>query len=118
MFEGLKYAQAAARRVLPASARRYLRHLHREFIFRQALARFRRLRDFNDPPRDIMASLVYGWGNESWSAQYEFLAAMLRYCDGAEGPILECGSGLSTVLLGLVAQRRGQIVWSLEHEPF
>ena len=33
------------------------------------------------------------------------------------GPILECGSGLSTILLGLLAARRGVDVWSLEHIP-
>ncbi len=118
MVEGLKYARAAARLVLPASARRYLLHLHREYVFRRALSRFRRLPDFDHPSRDIISSLVYGWDNESWSAQHEFLAAVLRHCDSADGPILECGSGLSTVLLGLVAQRRGNTVWSLEHEPF
>lgn len=42
---------------------------------------------------------------------------MLRYCDSADGPILEWGSGLSTVLLGLAAQRQGNTVWSLEHDP-
>src|SRR5262249_10666056 len=35
----------------------------------------------------------------------------------AAGPILECGCGLSTLLLGLVAQPRNISVWSLEHHP-
>jgi hypothetical protein len=117
MVEGLEWARTIARMILPATARGCLRHLHREVVFRRALYRFRRLRDFNDPSRDIIAHLIYGWGNESWSAQGEFLAAMLRYCDSADGPVLECGSGLSTVLLGLAAQRRGNTVWSLEYEP-
>jgi predicted O-methyltransferase YrrM len=32
------------------------------------------------------------------------------------GPILECGTGLSTIMLGLVAQQRSIKVWSLDHE--
>lgn len=34
-----------------------------------------------------------------------------------EGPILECGSGLTTLLVGAVAHGRGQVLWTLEHLP-
>lgn len=52
-------------------------------------------------------ALSKGWGNE-WAASPEFLAAAHRL----SGNILECGSGLST----LVMATRGNVT-ALEHEP-
>ena len=71
-----------------------------------------------DLPGGVVRDLVYGWGNESWSARGEFLGAVLAHAWKADGPVLECGSGLTTLLLGLVAERTGHRVWSLEHNPF
>lgn len=64
----------------------------------------------------VIGDLVAGWGND-WSAQREFLHACLEEAWVAKGPILECGSGLSTLLLGVVAQRRGLAHRVLEHAP-
>ncbi|RPH77600.1 MAG: hypothetical protein EHM77_07815, partial [Planctomycetaceae bacterium] len=59
--------------------------------------------------------LAYGWNNEDWSACGDYLHACLQRTLDTRGPILECGSGLSTLLLGMIAQRIGGFVWSLEH---
>jgi hypothetical protein len=69
-------------------------------------------------PRTLLSELIYAWGYEGGSAKYEFASAFIRYARAADGPILECGSGLSTILLGLVAQKNSNKVWSLEHSPF
>jgi hypothetical protein len=45
----------------------------------------------------------------------EYLVACLEHAAGGDGDILECGSGLSTLLLGGIAQRSRRHVWSLEH---
>jgi hypothetical protein len=66
---------------------------------------------------DVERDLYYGWGNGDWVVRREFIEALLRRVWQAEGPILECGSGLSTLLVGRVAQRTGNRVWSLEHLP-
>jgi hypothetical protein len=55
-----------------------------------------------------------GWGNEGWSADTGYLEAVCRWASFIRGPILECGSGLTTILLGIVAPGR---VTTLEHMP-
>jgi hypothetical protein len=77
------------------------------------------LRDPNAAADDfgVLAALVYGWGNESWSGSPELLHSCIRQALIAEGPILECGSGLTTIVLGVVAQRTGTTLWSFEHMP-
>ena len=56
------------------------------------------------------------WGNEGWSASREYLTGCLAAAHVTRGAILECGTGLSTLLLGIIAGRTGQKVWSLEHD--
>jgi predicted O-methyltransferase YrrM len=107
-----------AKSVVPARLRHYLRQAHRELVFRRAMKRF-----LDDPDRcshpgnPVLLDLIYGWGNESWSAQDEYLADCLRNALVSCGSILECGSGLSTILTGSIAQKRGQRLWALEHTP-
>lgn len=100
--------------LVPARARQYAREQHRRYVFRHAMRQFARLPAHAEPPLGLLADLDYGWGND-WSAKPEYLAASLQAAWRADGPILECGSGLSTMLLGSVAARKGSRVWSLEH---
>lgn len=58
--------------------------------------------------------LSIGWANEGFSADPAYLEAVCRWAADVSGPILECGSGLSTILLGIVAKGR---VTTLEHLP-
>lgn len=108
--------QGGQNRIARALERRLGRR-YQQFIFWRAMRRF--LREVPDKTRfepELLAELVYGWGN-SWSAQHEYLDAALKHVRETDGPVLECGSGLSTVLMAAVAQRRGIQIWSLEHEP-
>jgi hypothetical protein len=104
--------------VLPTRVRTSLRAYHRAFIFRHATRQF--LKDpeaCTQPDNPVLTRLIYGWGNASWSALNEYLAACIGHALTADGPILECGSGLSTLLVGAVAKRRGLRHWALEHTP-
>jgi hypothetical protein len=58
--------------------------------------------------------LRMGWGNEGWSANTSYLEAVCHWASRVRGPILECGSGLTTLLLGILAPDR---VTTLEHLP-
>lgn len=64
----------------------------------------------------LLQDLIYGWGSD-WSALDEYLTECLRHALVCEGPILECGSGLTTILVGAIAKERKLTMWSLEHLP-
>lgn len=64
----------------------------------------------------VLEQLARGWGNQWWSASTPLLAAMLDWLPKTSGPIVECGSGLSTLVLAAAAARSGRTVISLEHE--
>lgn len=66
----------------------------------------------DDP--DVLKELTYGWVN-SISPSIEYLIDMIKYSSQAKYPILDCGSGLSTIVAGIVAKRHGNSVWSLEN---
>jgi hypothetical protein len=70
-----------------------------------------------EPSAALLRQLTRSWGNEAWSASAQFLTVMLQCMPQTTGPIVECGSGLSTLLLAAAAAASGRIVISLEHDP-
>ncbi len=63
-----------------------------------------------ETPRDIN-SIWNAWDNE-WTPPAEMLSTILMIARDGTGPILECGSGLTTLILG----SSGRKVISLEHD--
>ena len=109
----------AASGIVPASARRSLRDAHREWTFARALRRFTIAPELHaSPDSQVLRDLAYGWGNAGWRAQAEFLSACVKHALTTRGSTLECGTGLTTVLLGAIAQLQGRRHWALEHSPF
>jgi len=105
-----------AKSLLPLRTLRRVREAHRRHVFRRAMRRFQRSPEIClQPGNSIFRDLIYGWGNDSWSASDDFLAACIRHALHVDGPILECGSGLSTILVGHIANQRGVDHWALEH---
>lgn len=91
-----------------------LRAAHRAITLRRSLAVLSR------QPRGspaVWRSLEYGWGNESFSASPAYLDAVVEAALDADGPILECGSGLTTLVLATIRRRTGASIWALEDDP-
>jgi len=63
----------------------------------------------------MLSDLLTGWSNEGYAANLEYFEEVAKLSVASEGPILECGSGATTILLGLLCGCRGIEVWSLEH---
>ncbi len=115
MVEGT--ALNIVRAVVPPRVRRWLRRLYGARRFDAAMRRFKADPEAAlAPGSGVLAELISGWGNPGWSAQEEYLRVCITQALRSNGPTLECGSGLSTLLLGVVAQRRGSEHWALEHE--
>ena len=69
------------------------------------------------PDEAQLDALSEAWGRDGYSAADVCLRAVADYAAATEGPVLECGSGLSTLVMGALAGRRGVKVYSLEHHP-
>lgn len=67
-------------------------------------------------PDSTLAGFIYGWGNEGWSASIELAQAVFRYSKDVRGDVLECGSGMTTLLLAVLGDSFGFRTWSLEHD--
>jgi hypothetical protein len=85
----------------------------RRIVLRRAI---RRLRRFPRGTPEIWADLLRGWGNKDYAARPTYLDAVAAAALAQPGPVLECGSGLTTLVLATIAERSGSAVWSLEHE--
>ena len=93
-----------------------LRFVRKQLQLRPALARLERdLRAGSRPSQPLLRQLVRGWSNRWWSANTNLLDAILDWLPKTSGPILECGSGLSTLLLAAAAAQSGRTVISLEN---
>lgn len=66
-------------------------------------------------PTDRQARrLAWAWHNPRAAANVDYMRAVASLAGRAEGPILECGSGLTTILLAVYAR---QPVTTLESDP-
>jgi hypothetical protein len=99
------------KRLIPAGARSFLREQRRQYLFHRALRKF-----VHSPDPKWIPELINGWNNKEWCALEEYLEGCITAARSANGDILECGSGLSTLLLGAIAQHNNRRVWTLEHD--
>lgn len=64
---------------------------------------------------DVLQSLVQLWLDPVWAADSSYLEAVVSLARKSQGNILECGCGLTTILLAMVAEINGSTLWSLEN---
>ncbi len=103
--------RTAARRVADPVQREY-----RQWMLRRYLAILQnQLRNGTKVSPAVLTRVRHFWSNDAWSAGTEFLESMLRWVPRTSGAILECGSGLSTLLLAAATAGSPRRVVSLEH---
>ena len=89
--------------------------INRDRTLDRALNRLGRTRLGDGAPYLALTDAVYGWGNEGWSADEDYLRRLMSEATAANGTIVECGSGLSTLLIAGIARQTGVPFHSLEH---
>jgi hypothetical protein len=96
----------ASKRHVPPGIKLAVKDAWRRHILAGAVRHLIRLPPGELPSRSMLMDLRVGWGNEGWSGNLDFMEEVARRAATTAGPILECGSGVTTVLLGLLAGRR------------
>jgi hypothetical protein len=102
---------------VPKSVKRPVKNALLRHQLRQAVRKIERLLPGQLPSRKLLAELIAGWSNDGFVANLEYLNTVAERALDTQGPILECGSGVTTILLGLLCGQRKIDVWSLEHFP-
>jgi len=102
---------------IPAGLRQAFRATYRRSKLDRACRSIRRLKHHEVPNRSQLNRLRESWDNGGWPASTTCLGVIATQVRRTTGPILECGSGVSTVMLGLMTQGSGRPVWSLENDP-
>jgi predicted O-methyltransferase YrrM len=76
----------------------------------------RSLEEFPEESERTWQDLIAGWGS-GWAVGSTFLGALADAVLDEPLAILECGSGLTTLVLASLARSTGASVLSLEHDP-
>jgi len=100
---------------VPAPLKRAAKELHAQIKLRRAIERIATLPLGSVPTPEMLSELQAGWANDGFAARIDLLAEVATRAATTKGPILECGSGMTTLMMGLLAGRRGVKTYSLEH---
>lgn len=63
-----------------------------------------------------VCELRKGWGNDGFSADSRYILETIRLMREHPGDVLECGTGVTTLVAGLLAEKSGHQVYSLEQD--
>lgn len=101
--------------------RKFLGAPVRAWRFRRQMARMRQLLDQlaerTDVDLALLNALRNAWDDSGWSADAEFLFYGARMVRRHGGAVLDCGSGLSTLVFATLTAPSGGTVYSLEQDP-
>lgn len=106
----------AMKRLIPTPVKELIRSALRDRALRHATNRLRELPDERLGDPTVLMELRAAFGNLGFSGDCDFLSEVARRAAAVRGPVLECGSGVSTIVLGLLGARHGWRVISLEQD--
>ena len=74
------------------------------------------LRKNNTNPAVALKRLHQAWGNEDFSADLTYISVLATLVSNCRGNILECGTGITTIIAGVLAEKQNAFVYSLEQD--
>lgn len=94
-----------------------LARLESRYLLWRGVRRFRGELQAQRISERAISEMWLGWGNTNWSASPQLIAAVSSVClSDSSGCVVELGTGLSTLALGLVADTNGFKVTSIDHD--
>lgn len=105
------------KKVIPGSVKDKLKSINRDRRLDAAMNQLAAVPANEVPGEDVLTELAEAWGEDGYRAGSGYLEEVARWATRAQGPVLEIGSGLTTLILGSIVGRRGLPVWTLEHHP-
>jgi hypothetical protein len=106
---------ALVKKIVPKAFKEKVKSINRERRLGAAMRRLTSVRAGEPPSRDLLLELGRAWGDDGFRAVGGYVEEVARWATEARGPVLEIGSGLTTLILGALLGRRGLPVWTLEH---
>ena len=106
---------ALFKKFVPRAFKEKVKSLNRDRRLSAAMRRLNSVPANETPSYDILVELGQAWGEDGYHAVGGYLEEVASWATKARGPVLEIGSGLTTLILGTLLSRRGLTVWTLEH---
>ena len=108
---------ALVKKIVPKAFKEKVKSINRERRLGAAMRRLSSVHADETPSRDLLLELGRAWGEDGFRAVGGYVEEVARWATEARGPVLEIGSGLTTLIVGALLGRRGLPVWTLEHHP-
>lgn len=105
------------KKVFPSFFKQKIKSIKKKRQLGVAIRRLTSAGEHGTPSPDVLTELERAWGEDGYRAVGGYLEEVARFATKARGPVLEIGSGLTTLMLGALVGRRGIPVWTLEHHP-
>jgi len=103
------------RRLSFYQTRKIIEEFTQSIVFHLAILAYKWGGLVGPPNKKLLKAIRYGWGNNAYSADEQYLEEVLIKGISTKGVILECGTGLTTILLGLICEKTQATLYSLEN---
>jgi hypothetical protein len=108
--------EALVKKIVPRFFKEKIKRFDRDRRLGAAMRRLASVAESDTAMPDLLAELARGWGEDGFRARGGYLEEVARSAAAVQSPVLEIGSGLTTLVLATLVGRRGIPVWTLEHD--